>query len=107
LPHTLVASFQSTLAVAAEADLLLIVADAADRCVGDQLAVVWETLKEIGAGQIPYVLVLNKSDRVDSVAIGELRAKNPDALPISALTGDGLDRLKEEIGRQLRCPSVS
>ena len=65
LPHELVAAFRSTLSEAREADLLLHVVDAADPLRDERIAQVDEVLDEIGAGDIPQLLVFNKIDRVD------------------------------------------
>src|SRR5688500_10545445 len=69
LPHELVAAFRSTLSEAREADLLLHVVDAADPLRDERIRQVDEVLEEIGAGDIPQVLVYNKIDRIaDAVA---------------------------------------
>jgi GTPase len=84
LPHDLVASFRSTLQEAQEADLLLHVVDAADPAFRDQLAVTREVLAEIGAGEQPALLVLNKSDQLDESQRAALQAEFPDAVLMSA-----------------------
>src|SRR6202007_497914 len=66
LPHDLVASFQSTLAEALEASLLLFVVDASDPAYESQLEVSRNVLREIGAGAIESRLLLNKIDRVNT-----------------------------------------
>lgn len=103
LPHSLVASFRSTLAVAVQADLLLLVADASHPRVEDHLAVSIETLTEIGAGGVPRLLVLNKCDNAaaaQTVLHGAERA--PQAIPVSALTGQGIETLKQAMLEELR-----
>ena len=85
LPHGLVASFKSTLAEALEASLLAHVVDASDPGFERQLEVTAEVLAEIGAGEVPRLLVFNKIDRVgDEVArkqaVAALLARWPDAL---------------------------
>ncbi len=103
LPHGLVASFKSTLDVAAQADLLLIVVDAAYPCVDDHIAVCHATLREIGAQQVPHLLVLNKCDRGTSDhAVLHVAERHPHALPVSARTGFGLDALKRAIIAELQ-----
>jgi len=98
LPHGLVASFRSTLEVAAEADLLLVVADAGHPHVRDHLAIVRDTLDEIGAGDVPHVLVFNKSDlRAAREAMPELEAEYPDAIAISARRRSGLADLRRRL----------
>ena len=102
LPHSLVASFRSTLDVAVQADLLLIVVDAAYPCVDDHISVCHTTLLEIGAHKVPYLLVLNKCDRGTSDhAVLHLTERHPHAIPVSARTGFGLDILKRAIIEEL------
>ncbi|MBN8214153.1 MAG: GTPase HflX [Xanthomonadales bacterium] len=67
LPHDLVAAFRSTLSEAREADLLLHVIDAADPLRDERIAQVEAVLEEIGAGEIPQLLVYNKIDRIEGV----------------------------------------
>ncbi len=84
LPHELVASFRSTLDEAREASLLLYLADASDPTFRGQLATTRAVLDEIGAGQIPSRLLLNKRDRLDRAAREALAAELPEAMLISA-----------------------
>jgi GTP-binding protein HflX len=99
LPHQLVEAFQSTLNEVHDADLILHVADAAEpehRRLTQALAVE-DVLEEIGAGGIPRVMVLNKIDRISEDDCRALRARHPDAVLISALTGDGMDALRARL----------
>jgi GTP-binding protein HflX len=92
LPHGLIASFRSTLEEVAEADLLLHVADAGHPYTEDHCRIVDATLKEIGAGEVPSLFLLNKCDRAAGrEAMSALCDHYPHALRASALTGDGLD----------------
>jgi GTP-binding protein HflX len=84
LPHDLVASFRSTLDEALEASLLLYVADASDPTCQAQLDVTREVLREIGAAEVPSLLLLNKVDRLDEAARGELKKRFPGAILLSA-----------------------
>lgn len=95
LPHGLVASFRSTLDVAAEADLLLLVADGSHPAMIDQMQVVRETLADIGAEGVPSLLVVNKCDLPSACeqAVGELAG----AVRVSAASKTGLNDLKEAI----------
>jgi GTP-binding protein HflX len=93
LPHDLVASFRSTLQEAREASLLLHVVDASDAAFRDQYRVTREVLAEIGAGERPSLLILNKADRVDARAQATLRAEYPDALLLSARSAEDVSRL--------------
>ncbi|HEY3320756.1 MAG TPA: GTPase HflX [Planctomycetota bacterium] len=105
LPHHLVASFHATLEEARTADLLLHVADASSPLVRGQIDAVNNVLKEIGASDRETLLVLNKVDAVsEDVAIDYklLRSDYPEAIPVSALHSQGLERLKGEIRERAR-----
>lgn len=103
LPHNLVASFKSTLDVAAQADLLLIVVDAAYPRVDDHIAVCYQTLREIGADKVPHLLVLNKCDsEAAATALLHVTEKYPTAIPVSAKTGYGMDLFKHAIIQELQ-----
>ncbi|MBL4635140.1 MAG: GTPase HflX [Kofleriaceae bacterium] len=94
LPHQLVASFRSTLQEALEADLLLHVIDASHPEVLSQLETVESVLDELGCDLSKLICVLNKVDLVkDPDIISVLRARLPDTVVISAVTGEGIDAL--------------
>jgi GTPase len=104
LPHQLVDAFGATLEETRLADLLLHVVDASAP-EHDQMAMrraVEEVLEEIGAGERPRVLVLNKVDLLDEEAREELRLRHPDAVFVSGANGEGLPELEERIERELR-----
>lgn len=94
LPHRLIASFKATLEEARRADLLLHVADASNEAVFDQISSVYAVLKEIGIEAKDALLVLNKidCDHARDRAKGVIN-RYPNAIPISARTGQGYDRL--------------
>ncbi|MCZ6735716.1 MAG: GTPase HflX [Planctomycetota bacterium] len=103
LPHHLVASFRSTLEETVFAQLLIIVLDVADPNAPMQLETVYRTLDEIGAVDQPRVLGLNKIDLLDDDR--ELLVwlnRYPQAVPISAAAGDGLDALAEVVRTEVR-----
>ena len=103
LPHGLVASFKSTLDVAVQADLLMIVVDAAYPRVDDHIRVCYDTLREIGAHAVPHLLVLNKCDRgTADTALLHVTERYPAAIPVSAATGHGLDTLKRALTQELQ-----
>jgi GTPase len=99
LPHQLVEGFAATLEETLVADLVLHVADASapDRVLDEMLAAVDAVLAEIGAGELPVELVLNKIDAVDPLRRRRLANRFPDAAQVSARTGDGLDELRRRI----------
>ncbi|GBC98916.1 GTPase HflX [bacterium HR17] len=101
LPPHLIASFHATLEEVRTADLLLHVADVTHPALDDHIAVVERTLQEIGAGGKPTILVLNKADRLPPDWDRErLSQRYPNALLVSALTGNGLDELRRRIQRE-------
>jgi GTP-binding protein HflX len=98
LPHHLVEAFQSTLSEVAEADLLLHVVDGSVDDPAGQIAAVREVLLEIGAAELPELIVFNKSDVIGDQAMGRLVNLYPEAIFVSALKGSGLDELLVRIG---------
>jgi GTPase len=99
LPHQLVEAFKATLEETVLADLILHVVDAsasAERQLADMRAVD-EVLEEIGAGGKPRLLVLNKADLLEEEERSEAILRTPDAVLVSALTGEGLDQLRAAI----------
>lgn len=102
LPHRLIASFKATLEEAHQADLLLHVADASNPAVLDQIAAVYTVLEELGIEQKDTLLVLNKVDRVaDPAELTKLTDRYPSAVPVSAVTGDGMDQLTRAVSEML------
>ncbi len=102
LPHDLVAAFRSTLSEAREADLLLHVVDASDPFRDERIEQVQEVLDEIGAGEIPQLLVFNKIDRLDN---RDARCDvDEDGLAqrvwVSARDGVGLDLLRQALAER-------
>jgi GTP-binding protein HflX len=102
LPHHLVEGFASTLEETLVADVVLHVVDAAtsDEEQDAQRDAVADVLHEIGAADLPVVLVLNKIDRVDPLGRRRLANRFPGAPQVSALTGEGLDDLRAELARR-------
>ena len=102
LPHELVAAFRSTLSEAREADLLLHVIDADDPLREERMAQVDAVLCEIGAGDIPQLLVFNKIDRIEGAEPRiDQRGEDRHAVWLSARDGLGLDLLREALGDRL------
>src|SRR6476659_580307 len=101
LPHQLVEGFASTLEETLSADIVLHVVDAAadDDEQDRQREAVEDVLHEIGAGELPIEIVLNKIDRVDPLGRRRLSNRFPNAAQVSAVTGEGLDDLRAEIAR--------
>ena len=99
LPHMLVEAFAATLEETLAGDLVLLVADASsgEEGLNRQLEEVRAVLTDIGADEIPQMLVVNKIDAVDALARRRLQNRFPDAILISAQTGENLDELKHRI----------
>ncbi|HZH43408.1 MAG TPA: ribosome rescue GTPase HflX [Lysobacter sp.] len=111
LPHELVAAFRSTLSEAREADLLLHVIDAADPHRDERIGQVAAVLKEVGAGEIPQLLVFNKIDRLgpdDGGGTGARRDRvgECERVWLSAREGLGLDLLREALAAVLPMRNV-
>lgn len=102
LPHGLVAAFRATLEEVVEADLVLHVVDGSDPEMAEKEKAVREVLVEIGAEETPNrLLVINKIDGADVAGRLSLRSERPEAVQVSALTGEGLDDLKRRIAEVL------
>jgi GTPase len=108
LPHQLVEAFGATLEETRLADLIVHVVDGSapedERIV--MLRAVDEVLAEIGADEIPRLLVVGKVDLVDAEGRAELSHRHPTAVMVSAISGEGLatltERIEEEFARSLR-----
>jgi GTP-binding protein HflX len=102
LPHQLVDAFGATLEETRRADLLLHVVDASapEEELVAMTRAVEDVLEELGAGSQPRVLVLNKADAIDEERRRELAFRHPDAVLVSALTGEGLDDLGRRIAAE-------
>ncbi|HMD74881.1 MAG TPA: ribosome rescue GTPase HflX [Steroidobacteraceae bacterium] len=103
LPHELVAAFRSTLQEARDADLLLHVVDASDPARNERIEQVRAVLRGIGAGELRELVVFNKIDSIDERA---RIVDGADGLPaqawVSAVTGSGLEDLREGLVRAVR-----
>ena len=102
LPHQLVEGFAATLEETLVADLILHVADASvsDSELDEMLGSVDAVLAEIGATELPIELVLNKIDEADPLQRKRLSNRFPDAVQVSARTGEGLDDLRHRIAER-------
>ena len=102
LPPGLIASFHATLSEVREADLLLHVVDSASHAMELQIAAVEGVLTQIGADQVPAIVVFNKSDAAYSrTLVGSYKKRYRHAVSVSALTGQGLPELKEAISQAI------
>ncbi len=106
LPHGLIEAFRSTLEEVTDADLVLHVVDGSDEDPEGQIDAVREVLREIGAGTLPELVVVNKTDAADPLVVGRLLRRERGAVAVSARTGEGLDDLWARIDEVLPQPDV-
>lgn len=101
LPHQLVAAFKATLEEVTEAVLLLHVVDVSHSEAEAQIDAVNEVLTELDATDIPMLMAFNKIDRLETEEkLHFLRSRYPDALPVSAQRGDGIEALREALAQR-------
>ena len=99
LPHHLVEAFKTTLDVVAEADLLMHVVDGSNPDAGKDIAAVRAVIAEIGAAELPELIVFNKADLA---AGGTIFLDYPEAVQISAKTGEGIEKMIAKLSDILR-----
>ena len=113
LPHFLIDAFSSTLEEARLADVLILVLDSSSEDIISNYETTKEVLTELRALDKPVITVLNKCDlkNPDDIALARIKAEIPDAIPVSAKTGENLDRLilrmKEEACRLLSLATLT
>jgi len=93
LPHGLIEAFKSTLEEALHADVLFLVVDASSIELDEHIRVTNKALRELNAGDKKQILVLNKADRLGKHTREELCMRYPDALLVSARSGEGIEKL--------------
>jgi GTP-binding protein HflX len=101
LPHQLVEAFKSTMAVAADADLLVHVVDASSVDPDGNMEAVWKVLREIGADTVPELVAFNKCDLAPDDA-KRLVAKHEGSVAFSAVSGEGVEELLRTVADRLR-----
>jgi GTP-binding protein HflX len=106
LPHQLVEAFRSTLEEVGEADLVVHVVDGSHPDPEGQLAAVREVLADVGAHDVPELVVVNKADVADPAVVARLLARQPRAVAVSARTGEGIEELTGRIAEALPRPNV-
>ncbi len=97
LPHELVEAFRSTLDEAADADLLVHVVDADDPDPDGQIIAVRDVLNEIGAAEVPEILVFNKIDIAEPAVVQRLLTVYEGSVAVSAVTGEHIDDITAAI----------
>ena len=99
-------AFRSTLEEVADADLLLHVVDGSHPDPEGQIAAVREVLHDIDAGKVPEIIVINKADAADPIAIDRVRRREPHSVVVSARTGLGIEALLAMVETELPRPQV-
>src|SRR6187402_1013633 len=106
LPHQLVEAFRSTLEEVGDADVIVHVVDASHPDPGAQLATVRDVIGDVGARDLPEIVVFNKADLVDADRRLVLRGLEPDGVFVSARTGAGIEELTARIAELLPAPEL-
>ena len=106
LPHQLVEAFRSTLEEIAGSDLIVHIVDASHPDPAGQIATVRNVIGEVGARNIPELIVFNKIDLADETQRMALRGMEPGSIGVSARTGEGIDELMRIIAAMLPEPNV-
>jgi GTP-binding protein HflX len=106
LPHQLVEAFKSTLEEVGESDLILHIVDGSHVDPFGQIAAVREVFAEIGVGEIPEIIVINKADLADPEMLNEITRREPHSIVVSARTGLGVEQLIEMVTQELPRPKV-
>jgi len=106
LPHQIVEAFRSTLEEVADADLLLHVVDGSSPDPAAQISAVREVLNDIDAGNVAELIVVNKTDAADPTTLAGLRQLAPEAVFVSARTGEGLPALVDALCARVPHPDV-
>ncbi|WP_119295307.1 GTPase HflX [Streptomyces sp. YIM 130001] len=106
LPHHLVEAFRSTMEEVGDSDLVLHVVDGSHPVPEEQLAAVREVFRDVGASDVPEIVVINKADAADPLVIQRLLRAERHAIVVSARTGEGIDELLALIDDQLPRPQI-
>lgn len=106
LPHQLVEAFRSTLEEVGQSDVIVHVVDASHPDPGAQLATVRDVIGEVGARDIPEIVVFNKADLADDEQRLLIRGLEPTGIFVSARTGEGVEELIARIAELLPAPEI-
>ncbi|MEU9244548.1 GTPase HflX [Streptomyces shenzhenensis] len=106
LPHHLVEAFRSTMEEVGDSDLILHVVDGSHPAPEEQLAAVREVIRDVGATDVPEIVVINKADAADPLVLQRLLRNEKRSLAVSARTGLGIEELLALIDNELPRPSV-
>ncbi|MDI3422363.1 GTPase HflX [Streptomyces luteolus] len=106
LPHHLVEAFRSTMEEVGDSDLILHVVDGSHPVPEEQLAAVREVIRDVGATDVPEIVVVNKADAADPLVLQRLLRAERHAIVVSARTGDGIEKLLALIDAELPRPEI-
>ena len=106
LPHQLIDAFKSTLEEVSGADLIVHVVDGSHPDPFEQIRAVREVITEIGGGEIPEIIAINKVDAADPDVVMEILRKEKNSFAFSARTGFGIEGLVRAIEKSLPHPNV-
>nr|WP_245241628.1 GTPase HflX [Streptomyces sp. NEAU-H3] len=106
LPHHLVEAFRSTMEEVGDSDLILHVVDGSHPAPEEQLAAVREVIREVGATDVPEIVVINKADAADPVVLQRLLRVEKHSIAVSARSGQGIEELLALIDEELPRPAV-
>ncbi|MFJ5834419.1 GTPase HflX [Streptomyces sp. NPDC093089] len=106
LPHHLVEAFRSTMEEVAESDLILHVVDGSHPAPEEQLAAVREVFRDVGAMNVPEIVIINKADAADPLVLQRLLRREKHSLVVSARSGQGIEELLALIDAELPRPQV-
>jgi GTP-binding protein HflX len=106
LPHQLIDAFKSTLEEVSGSDLIVHVVDGSHPDPFEQIRAVREVITEIGGGDIPEIIAINKVDAADPEVVMEILRKEKNSFAFSARTGFGIDGLVRAIEKSLPHPNV-
>ncbi|MET7799471.1 GTPase HflX [Streptomyces decoyicus] len=106
LPHHLVEAFRSTMEEVGDSDLILHVVDGSHPVPEEQLAAVREVIRDVGATDVPEIVVVNKADAADPLVLQRLLRQEKHALVVSARTGQGMEELLTLLDEELPRPQV-
>ncbi|MEV5282252.1 GTPase HflX [Streptomyces sp. NPDC052811] len=106
LPHHLVEAFRSTMEEVGDSDLILHVVDGSHPAPEEQLAAVREVIRDVGAVNVPEIVVINKADAADPVVLQRLLRIERHSIAVSARTGEGMAELLALIDNELPRPEI-
>ncbi|MER5890146.1 GTPase HflX [Streptomyces sp. NPDC001941] len=106
LPHHLVEAFRSTMEEVGDSDLILHVVDGSHPAPEEQLAAVREVIRDVGAVNVPEIVVINKADAADPLVLQRLLRIEKHSIAVSARSGQGIPELLALIDAELPRPKV-